>query len=179
MCVPSHLRSSHLRSSYPISSHLGHICASSYLRSLSQTFTSSLSSSGLHVLKPHLVFSSSDLHHVVTPSYLIIFKISSCNYYRNCTTWYVYVLKTSSPRSRANRRLVLMAYEASATILQCRHVFSAFWLTKCSISVLIRMTTDVSNWRLAYHNHFKEWFPPQAAALDRVEQLFSLRLLAP
>ena len=64
MCAPSHLRSSHLRSSYPTSLHLHHICASSYLRSLFQIFTSSLSPSGLHILKPHLVSTSSDLHHV-------------------------------------------------------------------------------------------------------------------
>ena len=51
MCAPSHLRSSRLRSSYPISSHLHHICASSYFRSLFQIFTSSLSPSGLHILK--------------------------------------------------------------------------------------------------------------------------------
>ena len=69
MCAPSHLRSSHLRSSYPISSHLRHICASSYFRSLFQIFTSSLSPSGLHILKPHVVSTSSDLHHVVAPSY--------------------------------------------------------------------------------------------------------------
>ena len=80
MCAPSHLRSSHLRSSYRISSHLRHICASSYLRSLFQIFTSSLSPSGRHILKPHLVSTSSDLHHVVALSYLIIFKISSCTY---------------------------------------------------------------------------------------------------
>ena len=61
--------------SYPISSHLRHICASSYLRSLSPIFTSSLSSSGLHILKPHFVFTPPDLHHVVTLSYLIIFNI--------------------------------------------------------------------------------------------------------
>ena len=106
MRAPSHLRSSHLRSSYPISSHLHHICASSDLRSLFQIFTSSLSPSGFHFLKPHLVSASSDLHHVVALSYLIIFKISSCNYYCKFTTWYMCVFKTSSPRSRANRRLV-------------------------------------------------------------------------
>ena len=61
--------------SYPISSHLRHICASSYLRSLSPIFTSSLSSSGLHILKLHFVFTPPDLHHVVTLSYLIIFNI--------------------------------------------------------------------------------------------------------
>ena len=55
--------------SYPISSHLRHICASSYLRFLSQIFTSSLSSSGLHILKPHLVFTRSDLHRRVTLSF--------------------------------------------------------------------------------------------------------------
>ena len=55
--------------SYPISSHLHHICASSYLRFLSQIFTSSLSSSGLHILKPHLVFTRSDLHRRVTLSF--------------------------------------------------------------------------------------------------------------
>ena len=68
MCAPSHLRASHLRSSYPISSHLHHICASSYLRFLSQIFTSSLSSSGSHILRPHLVFTPSGLHRVVTLS---------------------------------------------------------------------------------------------------------------
>ena len=55
--------------SYPISSHLHHICASSYFRFLSQIFTSSLSSSGLHILKPHLVFTRSDLHRRVTLSF--------------------------------------------------------------------------------------------------------------
>ena len=66
-------RSSHLRSSYLLSSHLCHICASSYLGS------SYLISSNLHVLKPHhLVFTSSDVHHGITLSYLIIFKISLC-----------------------------------------------------------------------------------------------------
>ena len=101
MCAPSHLRSSHLRSSYPISAQLHHFCASSYLRSWSQIFTYALSSSGLHILKPRLVFTSSDLHHVVALSYLIIFKISLCNYYCNFTSWYIYVFKTSfiSPRS--------------------------------------------------------------------------------
>ena len=89
VCAPSHLRSSHLRSSYPISSHLHHICASSYLRSLFQIFTSSLSPSGLHILKPHLVSTSSDLHHVVALSYLIIFAcfhvcIWSCLRKGNC-----------------------------------------------------------------------------------------------
>ena len=54
--------------SYPISSHLHHICASSYLRFLSQISTSSLSSSGLHILRPHLVFTRSDLHRRVTLS---------------------------------------------------------------------------------------------------------------
>ena len=54
--------------SYPVSSHLHHICASSYLRFLSQIFTSSLSSSGLHILRPHLVFTRSDLHRRVTLS---------------------------------------------------------------------------------------------------------------
>ena len=69
VCAPSHLRSSHLRSSYPISSHLHHICASSYFRSLFQIFTSSLLPPGLHILKPHVVSTSSDLHHVVALSY--------------------------------------------------------------------------------------------------------------
>ena len=59
-------------------------------------------------MRPHLVFTPSDLHHVVTWSFLIIFKISSCNYYHNFPTWYIYVFKTSSPRSRANRRLVVL-----------------------------------------------------------------------
>ena len=54
--------------SYPISLHLRHICASSYLRFLSQISTSSLSSSGLHILRPHLVFTRSDLHRRVTLS---------------------------------------------------------------------------------------------------------------
>ena len=54
--------------SYPIFSHLHHICASSYLRFLSQIFTSSLSSSGLHILRSHLVFTRSDLHRRVTLS---------------------------------------------------------------------------------------------------------------
>ena len=68
MCAPSHLRSSHLKALYILFSHLHHICASSFLRSLSQIFTSSLSSSGLHILKAHLVFTSADLHHVVSSS---------------------------------------------------------------------------------------------------------------
>ena len=100
MCAPSHLRSS--LTPQIISSHRRHICASS----LFQIFTSSLSPSGLHTLKPHLVFTSSDLHHVVALSYLVIFKISSCSSYYNFTTWYMYVFKTSSPRPRANHRLV-------------------------------------------------------------------------
>ena len=54
--------------SYPISSHLRHICASSYLRFLIQIFTPSLSSSGLHILRPHLVFTRSDLHRRVALS---------------------------------------------------------------------------------------------------------------
>ena len=86
MCAPSHLRSSHLRSSYPISSHLRHICASSYLRSLFHIFTSSLSPPGLQILKPHFVSTSSDLHHVVALSYLIIFKTSPCICYYSFTT---------------------------------------------------------------------------------------------
>ena len=106
MCAPSYLRSAHLRPSYPISSHLHHICAFSHLKSLFQVFTSSLSPSGLHILKPHVVSTFSDLHHVVALSYLIIF--TSCNYYCNFTTWYIYVFKTSSPRSRANCRLVFV-----------------------------------------------------------------------
>ena len=69
MRAPSHLRSSDLRSSYPISSHLHHICASSYFRSLFQIFTSSLSPSGLHILKQQVVSTSLDLHHVVALSY--------------------------------------------------------------------------------------------------------------
>ena len=84
ICAPSHLRTSHLRSSYVISLHLHHICitSASHLRIfISQIFTSSLSSSDLHIWKPHLVFTSSDLHHVVTLSYLIIFKISLCYIY--------------------------------------------------------------------------------------------------
>ena len=90
MCASSHLRSSHLRSSYPISSHLHRVCASSYLRSLFQVFASSLSPSGLHILKPHFVSTSSDLHHVVARSYLIIFKISSCSYYYYYYYYYYY-----------------------------------------------------------------------------------------
>ena len=117
MCASSHLRSSHLRSSYPKSSHLRHICASSYLRSLFQIFTSSLSPSGIHILKPHFVSTSSDLHRVVARSYLIIFKISSCSFhYYKFTTWYMYVFKTSSPRSRANRRLVGIGYTNVAEV---------------------------------------------------------------
>ena len=80
--APSHLRSSHLRlfiSYIFISAHgrisdLRRICALSHLRS---SYAISLSSSGLHILKPHLVFTILGLHDVVTLSYLIkIFKIS-------------------------------------------------------------------------------------------------------
>ena len=71
ICAPSHLRSSHLRSSYLISSHLHHICASSFLRSYIFTFIVRFSC----LETAYLVFTSSDFHHVVTRSYLIIFKI--------------------------------------------------------------------------------------------------------
>ena len=75
-----HIRTwSHLRSSYLVSSHLRHICSLSHLRSshLRSSYPISLSSSGLHILKPHLVFTILGLHDVVTLSYLIkIFKIS-------------------------------------------------------------------------------------------------------
>ena len=93
--------------SYPISSHLHHICASSYLRFLSQIFTSSLSSSGLHILRPHLAFTRSDLHRRVTLSLSyhlqdFIMQLSSQLY----NLIYLRLQNFISPRSRANRRLV-------------------------------------------------------------------------
>ena len=93
--------------SYPISSHLHHICASSYLRFLSQISTSSLSSLGLHILRPHLVFTRSDLHRRVTLSLSyhfqdFIMQLLSQLY----NLIYLRLQNFISPRSRANRRLV-------------------------------------------------------------------------
>ena len=93
--------------SYPISSHLHHICASSYLRFLSQISTSSLSSSGLHILRPHLVFTRSDLHRRVTLSlsyHLQDFIMQLLSQLYNLI--YLRLQNFISPRSRANRRLV-------------------------------------------------------------------------
>ena len=93
--------------SYPISSHLHHICASSYLRFLSQISTSSLSSSGLHILRPHLVFTRSDLHRRVTLSlsyHLQDFIVQLLSQLYNLI--YLRLQNFISPRSRANRRLV-------------------------------------------------------------------------
>ena len=83
------------------------MCASSYLRFLSQIFTSSLSSSGLHILRPHLVFTRSDLHRRVTLSlsyHLQDFIMQLLSQLYNLI--YLRVQNFISPRSRANRRLV-------------------------------------------------------------------------
>ena len=93
--------------SYPISSHLHHICASSYLRFLSQISTSSLSSSGLDILRPHLVFTRSDLHRRVALSlsyHLQDFIMQLLSQLYNLI--YLRLQNFISPRSRANRRLV-------------------------------------------------------------------------
>ena len=108
MCAPSHLISSHLRSSYHIpylricitSAHL-HI-SDFYLRSLHLHFHLQVFIFWDHILSSHVRIFIVESH----CPYLIIFKISPWNYYCNFTTWYFYVFKTSSPRSRANRRLV-------------------------------------------------------------------------
>ena len=83
------------------------MCASSYLRFLSQIFTSSLSSSGLHILRPHLVFTRSDLHRRVTLSlsyHLQDFIMQLLSQLYNLI--YLRLQNFISPRSRANRRLV-------------------------------------------------------------------------
>ena len=84
------------------------MCASSYLRFLSQISTSSLSSSGLHILRPHLVFTRSDLHRRVTLSlsyHLQDFTMQLLSQLYNLI--YLRLQNFISPRSRANRRLVL------------------------------------------------------------------------
>ena len=83
------------------------MCASSYLRFLSQISTSSLSSSGLHILRPHLVFTRSDLHRRVTLSlsyHLQDFIMQLLSQLYNLI--YLRLQNFISPRSRANRRLV-------------------------------------------------------------------------
>ena len=83
------------------------MCASSYLRFLSQISTSSLSSSGLHILRQHLVFTRSDLHRRVTLSlsyHLQDFIMQLLSQLYNLI--YLRLQNFISPRSRANRRLV-------------------------------------------------------------------------
>ena len=85
------------------------MCASSYLRFLSQIFTSSLSSSGLQILRPHLVFTRSDLHRRVTLSlsyHLQDFIMQLLSQLDNLI--YLRLQNFISPRSRANRRLVTL-----------------------------------------------------------------------
>ena len=83
------------------------MCASSYLRFLSQISTSSLSSSGLHILRPHLVFTRSDLHRRVALSlsyHLQDFIMQLLSQLFNLI--FLRLQNFISPRSRANRRLI-------------------------------------------------------------------------
>ena len=95
------------------------MCASSYLRFLSQIFTSSLSSSGLHILRPHLVFSRSDLHRRVTLSlsyHLQDFIVQLLSQLYNLI---LRLQNFISPRSRANRRLVQRMMAAYDLLCDC------------------------------------------------------------